>query len=59
MGFRGNEAIDIDNLEALLVKLSNLIIQNPEIKGLDINPLFAYVYTAAIIDARIVLESQN
>jgi acetyl-CoA synthetase (ADP-forming) len=31
--------------------------QNPEIKELDLNPIFAYKNGAIAVDARIILES--
>jgi len=55
-GFRGRPAVDIEYLEELLMKLSGFILENPEIKEMDINPLIAYEKGAVAVDARIVLE---
>ncbi len=41
-GFRGRPKADIEAIEKLLVGLSNLVCDNPEIKELDINPLFVH-----------------
>jgi len=41
-GFRGKPKADITRLEQLLVGLSNMVTDNPEIKELDINPLFVH-----------------
>lgn len=55
-GYRGQEAADIPSLEELIVKVSQFVEQNPNIKELDLNPIFAYKDNALAIDARIVLE---
>jgi acetyltransferase len=43
-------------LEEVLVKVSNLIIDFPEIKELDINPLAVTGSSAVALDARVVLD---
>lgn len=55
-GYRGQPAVDIKYMEELLMRLSAFIEQNPEIKEMDINPLFAYNKGAVAVDARIILE---
>jgi len=55
-GYRGQEAVDIASLEDIIVKVSQFIEQNPQIKELDLNPIFAYRDKAIAVDARIVLE---
>lgn len=55
-GYRGQEPVDISNLEELILKVSSFIEQNPEVKELDLNPVFAYGDGAIAVDARIVLE---
>ena len=57
-GFRGQSGVDVEYLEELLMKLSAFIEQNPEIKEMDINPLFAYKKGAVAVDARIILEEK-
>jgi acyl-CoA synthetase (NDP forming) len=56
-GYRGQEPADIAFLENLLVKVSDFIEKNPEIKELDLNPIFAYKDGAVAVDARVILES--
>jgi len=46
-------------LEEILVKFSQLVIDFPEIKEVDINPLMADEKTATAVDARIVLNSST
>ena len=55
-GYRGQEPVDIPRLEETLVKVSDFIENNPQIKELDINPLFASGKNIVAADARIVLE---
>lgn len=55
-GYRGQEPADLAALEDLLLKVSELADRHPEIKELDLNPVFAYKDGAVAVDARIVLE---
>lgn len=55
-GYRGSEPANIPLLEDILLKLSYFVDHNPEIKELDINPVFAYKNGAVAVDARIILE---
>jgi len=56
-GFRGQEPADIASLEQLIVKISKFVDKHPEIKELDLNPIFAYKDGAVAVDARIILEA--
>ena len=56
-GYRGQEPADIPYLEDLILKVSEFVDKNTEIKELDLNPLFAYKEGAVAVDARIILES--
>jgi acyl-CoA synthetase (NDP forming) len=58
-GYRGQEPVDISNLEELLLKVSDFVEQNPEINELDLNPIFAYSDDAIAVDARVILESAS
>jgi acyl-CoA synthetase (NDP forming) len=55
-GYRGKEAVDITTLEELLLKVSTFAENHPEIKEIDLNPIFAYREGATVVDARIILE---
>jgi acyl-CoA synthetase (NDP forming) len=57
-GFRGREKIDVPNLEKLLLVLSGFVEQYPEIKELDLNPIFAYTKGSVAVDARVVLDNK-
>jgi len=58
-GYRGQEPANILALEELIIKVSQFVEQNPQIKELDINPIFAYKDKAIAADARIILEEQE
>lgn len=55
-GYRGQEPVDVSNLEELILKVSSFVEQNPEVKELDLNPIFAYGDGAVAVDARVILE---
>ena len=55
-GYRGQDPADVPYLEDLIVKVSDFVDKNPEIKELDLNPIFAYKDGATAVDARIILE---
>jgi len=55
-GYRGQKPASIPALEKLIVKVSQFIEKNPQIKELDLNPIFAYPDKAVAVDARIILE---
>ena len=53
---RGEPPADLDALQECLERLSQLVVEFPMIKELDINPLIAYPKGAVAVDARIILE---
>ncbi len=55
-GYRGKEPANIPALVEIILKLSRWIEQNPQIKELELNPIFAYRDKAVAVDARIILE---
>lgn len=57
-GYRGQEPADIKSLVDVMLKLSALVEKTPEIKEIDLNPVFAYKDSAVAVDARIVLEEK-
>ena len=56
-GFRGSEPADLKALEKLIVSVSDFVEKNPQVKELDLNPVFAYKDGVTAVDARVVLES--
>lgn len=55
-GYRGSDPVDVEYLENLLLKVSEFVDRTPEIKELDLNPIFAYKDGAVAVDARVILE---
>ncbi|MBI2987023.1 MAG: acetate--CoA ligase family protein [Deltaproteobacteria bacterium] len=55
-GFRGQPGVDIDALADILVCVSRLVAEYPEIRELDINPLFAKEAELVVADARIIVD---
>jgi len=55
-GYRGREPVDIATLEKILLKVSRFVDNNPDIKEIDLNPIFAYKDGAVAVDARVILE---
>jgi acyl-CoA synthetase (NDP forming) len=54
-GVRGERPSDIEAIVEMLLKLSQLMIDFPQIEGIDINPLMALEKGAIAVDARILL----
>ncbi|MGK7933433.1 MAG: bifunctional acetate--CoA ligase family protein/GNAT family N-acetyltransferase [Microcystaceae cyanobacterium] len=55
-GVRGRSSVDLDALEHILVKFSQLVVEQPWIEEIDINPLLASENRLIALDARIVLH---
>ena len=55
-GYRNTPPADIDAIINILLNTSRLMMDNPEIKELDLNPIMAYENGAKTVDARIILE---
>ncbi|MCW3999269.1 MAG: acetate--CoA ligase family protein [Candidatus Bathyarchaeota archaeon] len=55
-GYRGAAPADQEALVAILCNTSRLVMDHPEIKELDLNPIMAYPQGAKTVDARIILE---
>jgi acetyltransferase len=56
LGVRGRKSVDMPALENLLVRFSELVVENPRIKEIDINPLLASADRLLALDARVVLH---
>jgi len=55
-GYRNTIPADVDAITAILLNTSRLVMENPEIKELDLNPVMVYEKGATTVDARIILE---
>jgi len=57
-GYRGIPPVDMRKVEETMVKFSQMIIDYPEIKEVDINPLIPEGSNLTAVDARIVLDPE-
>ena len=59
--FRGQPACDVKTVERCVVSLSDMVINHPEIRELDINPLLVHAdqQGATVADCRMILEAQG
>ncbi len=55
-GVRGRKPVDLSALEDLLVRFSQLVVEQPWIKEIDINPLLASPERILALDARVVVH---
>jgi acyl-CoA synthetase (NDP forming) len=55
-GYRNTKPADLDAIVNILLSTSKLVMNHPEIKELDLNPIMAYEKGAKTVDARIILE---
>jgi acetyltransferase len=55
-GVRGRKSVDLGELEQLLVRFSQLVVQQPWIKEIDINPMLVGPERIVALDARVVLH---
>jgi acetyltransferase len=56
-GYRGSPAKNIDRLKQILIRLSYLAADYPEITELDINPLLVTTEDVVALDARIMIDT--
>ncbi len=56
LGVRGRKPVNLAALEALLVRFSQLVMEQPWIKEIDINPLLATPEQLLALDARVVVH---
>ena len=58
-GVRGRKGVDVAALERLLVRFGQLVVEQPAVKELDINPLLASADALVALDARVVLHDPS
>ncbi|ABM81166.1 acetate--CoA ligase family protein [Hyperthermus butylicus] len=60
-GYRGKPPRDIEALKDIIVKTSKLMLENPEIQDIDLNPIMVFEKGkgAKIADIRIILRSEE
>jgi acyl-CoA synthetase (NDP forming) len=55
-GYRGAAPADLEILQHILLTLSAFVESTPEVKEIDLNPIYAYAQGALAVDARVMLE---
>jgi acetyltransferase len=55
-GVRGHKPVDLEKLEELLVRFSELVVENPRIADIEMNPLLAGPEGIMALDARVILH---
>jgi len=58
-GVRGRKPVDLPALEQLMVRFAQLVVEQPWIKEIDINPLFASPERLIALDARVVVHDAS
>ena len=58
-GVRGRKPVDLFQLEELLVRFSELVVENPRIADIEINPLLASPDKLIALDARVILHPRS
>jgi acetyltransferase len=58
-GARGRAPLDVEALATLLVRFGDLVVENPRIREIDVNPLLASPDGFIALDARVVLHEQT
>lgn len=54
-GIRGEPPRDIQAIEEVLMKVSKLTMENPEVNEIDLNPIFVFEKGLQVVDARMIL----
>jgi acetyltransferase len=58
-GVRGRKPVPLADLDQLLVRFSRLVVEQPWIREIDINPLVASAERLIALDARVILFGQE
>ncbi len=58
-GYRGSAPVDLKKLDETVLMFSQLLMDFPQIKEIDINPLLISEKDASILDARIVIDKEK
>jgi acetyl-CoA synthetase (ADP-forming) len=58
-GYRGFPPADQDAIVNLILSVSRLVTENPQIDQMDLNPAMVYEHGALVVDARILLANSS
>jgi acetyltransferase len=54
-GIRGKPRANIESIQSIMMQVSELIVEFPEIFELDLNPIIVNEHKAIVVDARMVV----
>jgi len=54
-GMRGENPVNFDALADIIVNFSRLVLEHPEIKEIDLNPVIVTDTAATVVDARVMI----
>ena len=55
-GYRGSPAVDVGSLSRIVSNFSRIMVQNPHVDQMEVNPLVASGKGALAVDTRVVLS---
>ena len=55
-GYRGKPPRDLEALKKIIMKSQRIMVDNPEIREMDLNPVMSYPEGALVVDARFILR---
>jgi acetyl-CoA synthetase (ADP-forming) len=58
-GYRGSPPVDQDAIVSIILSVSRLVMENPQVEQMDLNPVMVYEHGAMVVDARILLSRQT
>jgi acyl-CoA synthetase (NDP forming) len=56
LGYRGSSPADLDAIVKIILRVSRLVTENPEITQMDLNPMMVYARGASVVDVRMLLS---
>ena len=54
-GIRGRAKLDVDAVVEVIMRISRLIVENEDIKEIDVNPIRVYEQGISALDARVII----
>jgi len=57
-GYRGQPPVDKNAIADIIVKTGQLLLENPEVESIDINPVIVYEKGAIAVDVRVILSNK-
>jgi len=58
-GYRGSPPVDQDAIVSIILSASRLVMENPQVEQMDLNPVMVYEHGAMVVDARMLLSGQT